>query len=84
MGVGSERQFCWRNGLVLAWDFSVFNLDSLVKPGEPMTNGIYFREFADGDFEIGILEGDWMHVGDFDYYMPWNRFENPFTLIGWL
>jgi hypothetical protein len=24
-------------------------------------NGVYFREFPDGAFEIGILEDDWMH-----------------------
>ncbi len=47
-------------------------------------NGIYFREFDDGDFEIGILKDNWMHVGDFDYYMPWNRFTQPFTWIGYL
>lgn len=45
---------------------------------------VYFREFEDGTYELGILEGEWMHVGDFDYYMPLNRFTVPFTWIGYL
>ncbi len=47
-------------------------------------SGVYFREFPDGTFEIGVLDGDTMDVGDFAYYMPWNKFDYPFIWIGYL
>ena len=47
---------------------------------------IVFREFEDGECELGILtletHGYWVNVGDFDYYLPWNKFDYPFTIIG--
>lgn len=28
---------------------------------------VWFREFEDGDYELGIFDGEWMDVGDFHY-----------------
>lgn len=50
--------------------------------------GVFFREFPDGGYEIGVLEdmGDYqiMDVGNFAYCMNWNNFDYPFTWIGYL
>jgi hypothetical protein len=47
---------------------------------------VVFREFPDGGCELGVVtlehHGYWVCVGDFDYYLPWNSFEYPFTIIG--
>lgn len=50
---------------------------------------VVYREFDDGEDEIGILTFErmgqvWVHVGDFDYYLNWNSFGTPFTIIGFL
>ena len=47
---------------------------------------VVYREFDDGTDEIGILildnYGYWVHVGNFDYFLSWNNFNWPFTIIG--
>lgn len=51
-----------------------------------MKSLVVFREFEDGDHEIGVvtLENNvyWIHVGDFDYVLEWCR--TPFIIIGTL
>ena len=48
--------------------------------------GVFFREFDDGSYELGVLEdyGSYlvMDVGEFAYAMNYNRFEYPFTWVG--
>jgi hypothetical protein len=49
---------------------------------------IVYREFPDGDEEIGVLTFEdghgWVHVGDFDYCLSLGHYAEsvPFSIIG--
>jgi len=50
---------------------------------------VVYREFSDGDEEIGVLTYEsghlWVHVGDFDYCLTWPNvftYIQPFIVIG--
>lgn len=49
---------------------------------------VVYRAHEDGSEEIGVMtldhHGLWVDVGDFEYYFNWNRFDWPFTIIGFL
>lgn len=52
-----------------------------------LQNGyVVYREFPDGEDEIGILTFEsghfWAHVGDFDYCLTIYKTDYPFQIIG--
>jgi hypothetical protein len=53
-----------------------------------MSELVVYRDFGDDTEEIGILTPDgWVHVGDFEYYLPmaYNWYSDlGFTILGTL